>query len=153
MESQLTGTYPYLRFARDSFAAWALLGRGAGSVTLSGRGPEVTVDIGSTLGAFGARGDLGSMAGLDLALKSDAFLTRVTAEDETAVQADANRLRLLVEATRSVVLESGGLLRVVAELGGRHDGGVRRRVAAWRWAAASSTAAAASRWRCADARC
>ena len=125
VESKMTGTYPYLRYARGAVSAWGLLGRGSGSVLLSGQGPSVETDFGSTLGAFGVRGALASLAGLDLALKSDAFLTRLATEGEAAaaVSADAARLRLLLEASRSTRLASGGMMTVAAEFGGRHDGG------------------------------
>ncbi len=126
VESRLIGAYPYLRVARGAFSAWGLLGRGAGSVVLSGQGARVSHDIGSTLGAFGARSTLVSVAGLELALKSDAFLGRLVTADD-AVQSSANRMRLLVEGSRSATLDSGARLTLIGEFGGRHDAGSAER--------------------------
>ena len=122
VESSLTGAYPYVRLSRGSLSAWGLLGRAAGNVTLTGNGPATTYDLDATTGAFGARGSLASVAGLELAVKSDMFLTRVATDDAAATDADATRLRLLIEASRSTTLDTG-LLKLVGEVGARHDGG------------------------------
>ena len=126
VESTLTGVYPYVRFERGVLGIWGLLGRGAGSVTLSGARGERDFDLGSTLGAFGVRGDLASFAGLEFALKSDAFLGRLGTDDDgsgTDISADASRFRLLVEASRAVRTETGALVTAVSEFGFRQDGG------------------------------
>ncbi|MXY53676.1 MAG: hypothetical protein F4Y86_14290 [Gammaproteobacteria bacterium] len=122
VESTLTGAYPYVRVDRGALTAWGMLGGGAGSVTLAGVGGERSVDIGGRLGAFGARGTLASLAGLDLAVKSDAFLARLATADES-LYADANRFRLLLEASRTVRTQAGALVTAVSEFGVRHDGG------------------------------
>ena len=122
VESTLTGAYPYVRMDRGGLTAWGMLGGGAGSVTLAGVGGERSVDIGARLGAFGARGTLASLAGLELAVKSDAFLARLATANES-LYADANRFRVLLEASRAVRTQAGAVVAAVSEFGVRYDGG------------------------------
>ncbi len=122
VESTLTGAYPYVRVERGPFTGWGMFGRGAGSVTLFGAGGERSHDIGGSLGAFGARGTLASIGGLQLAVKSDAFLASLDTDTEVT-SATANRFRLLVEASRALRTDAGAVVSAVSELGWRLDGG------------------------------
>ena len=77
----------------------------------------------------GARGALLSAAeanGFALALRSDAFWARMTSdavEGLKSAEADASRLRLIVEGSRAFEVGEGSTLTPSVELGLRHDGG------------------------------
>ena len=129
VESTLTSVNPYVRYeANDRLTAWGLLGYGTGDMTISGKSP-VRTDLMMRLGATGARGVLlkaGEDGGIDLALRGDAFLVRMVSEaaaNTVATKAEASRLRLVLEAGRSLALGEGAMLTPAIELGLRHDGG------------------------------
>ena len=134
--STLTGVYPYARLALDErFSLWGLAGGGRGTLTLTGsdRSPRQT-DIDMTMGALGARAALlspGQAEDLALDLRSDAFWVRTRSDalhstragNLASTRSDASRLRLFLEGTRSVTLDTGGTLTPSLEVGVRHDGG------------------------------
>ena len=63
---------------------------------------------------------------MDLALRADAFFVETEAgavSNEGGTEADASRVRLLLEGSRAFAVEGGGVLTPGAELGLRHDGG------------------------------
>ena len=137
-ESTLTTVSPYLRFKlTERVSAWGLAGFGTGDMTLvqdartdPERARTVTrTDLRLRLGAVGARGALleqDDAGGMDLALKADAFLVRMDSEkaaNSAATQADASRVRLVLEGGRSFALGEGVTFRPSLELGLRHDGG------------------------------
>ena len=131
VESALTGVHPYARVeVNERVRAWGLLGFGAGEMTLrpEGRDP-IRTDLDLRLGAVGARGALlepGETGGVDLALEADAFLVRTEsakAPNTAATTADASRLRLALEGSRSFVLGDSAALTPGLEVGLRHDGG------------------------------
>ena len=134
--STLTGVYPYARLALDErFSLWGLAGGGRGTLTLTGsdRSPRQT-DIDMTMGALGARAALlspGQSEDLALDLRSDAFWVRTRSDalhstragNLASTRSDASRLRLFLEGTRSVTLDTGGTLTPSLEVGVRHDSG------------------------------
>ena len=129
VESGLTGVYPYLRVnVTDRVFAWGLLGHGRGNMTFPSVGRPSETDIRLNMGAFGARGvllDPGSSR-IGLALKSDVFLVGMSTEAHLGgieVMADANRVRLLLEASERREVGPGEILVSTAEMGLRHDGG------------------------------
>ena len=121
--------------ASDRLSVWGLLGYGTGDMTLTQaargeRAEKVTrTDISMRLGAAGARGVLlkaGEDGGIDFALRGDAFLVQMESEkaaNTVETQADASRLRLVLEAGRPFALGEGAVLTPGLELGLRHDGG------------------------------
>ena len=132
--SRLTTVSPYLRFAlSERSAIWGLVGYGTGEMTISrndNASPKARTDLDMRLVAGGVRSALLDPAGtdgLDLALKADAFLMEIdaaAAPDTAATQAEASRLRLLLEGARTFTLGDGGrTLTPSLELGLRHDGG------------------------------
>ena len=132
--SRLTTVSPYLRFAlSERSALWGLVGYGTGEMTISrndGASPKARTDLDMRLFAGGVRSALLDPAGtdgLDLALKADAFLMRIdaaAAPDTAATEAEASRLRFLLEGARTFALGDGGrTLTPSLELGLRHDGG------------------------------
>ena len=137
VESTLTSVYPYARVALgERVLVWGLAGYGRGELTLteesdeSEAGPNrYTTDLSMTMGALGARGALLSAAeanGFALALRSDAFWVRMTSdavEGLEGAEADASRLRLILEGSRAFEAGGGSTLTPSVELGLRHDGG------------------------------
>ena len=137
LESSLTGVHPYARVSvNERVQAWGLLGFGSGEMTMreapnAHRDHAVVTrtDIEMRLGAVGARGALmeaGETGGLDLALEADAFLVQMEsakAANTEATEADASRLRLALEGSRSFALGEGAVLTPGLEVGLRHDGG------------------------------
>ena len=136
IESSLTSVNPYARLdVTERVSTWVLLGYGTGEMTMTeaateSRPREVTkTDIEMRLGALGARGALlrpDEAGGLDVAVRADAFLARTEWEkvsNEGDTQADASRLRVILEGSRAFALGEGSVLKPGLELGLRHDGG------------------------------
>ena len=85
LEQTLTSLHPYLRYAvTERLAVWGLLGYGWGELTLApDTGSALTTDTALLMGAFGGRGILLAAAesgGFELATRTDAMLTRTTAD-------------------------------------------------------------------------
>ena len=136
VESTLTSIHPYLR-ARlsERTSVWAMGGVGAGKLTLAEKGgTPVRTDIRMRMGAGGAKGTLvpaPETGGLELSVKSDAFWVRSSSDAVRsrttgtlqAAEADATRVRLVLEGERAFALDGGGTLTPTIEMGARHDGG------------------------------
>ena len=128
VESTLLSAYPYLRYTlSERLSVWSVLGLGEGGLTLDiERNDErVETDVSLAMAAFGARGKLLSVAGYDLAVKTDVLFVRTESEAATglaAADARTRRLRLTLEGSREVKFESG-VLTPSLEIGLRHDGG------------------------------
>ena len=131
LENALTSIHPYLRYAvNERLDVWGVLGYGWGDVTLQ-PDPGATLETGTTLmmGAFGGRGLLLAAAdtgGFQLATRTDAMLTRMTSDAVAGLQAseaEAHRLRLVLEGTRDVTWPDGRRLTPAVEIGLRHDWG------------------------------
>ena len=137
VESTLTGLYPYGRYeASERLSLWGIAGYGAGTLALTPEGgTAVETDTDMTMGAVGARGvavEAPAEGGLELAVRSDALLLRISSDSArdgdggrlAAADADVNRLRLCLEgAWRGIETEGGGSLTPTLEVGLRHDGG------------------------------
>lgn len=129
VESTLSSVYPYLRVRMaDRVSAWGLGGFGRGEMSFPGAGTTGETGIGMQMGALGARGDLMNPAGpgISLALKSDAFLVRMSTDESagtTPVETDASRVRFLLEAASHVQVGASGLFAPLIEVGVRMDGG------------------------------
>ena len=132
VESSLMSLYPYGRYRlTDRVDVWGLAGYGAGAMTLAGDAGRTETDIEMQMGAVGARAKvLEPLAGLSVAVKTDALWLRVSSEaardarggDLGGAGARVSRLRLVVEGTRSFEL-GGGTLTPTVEFGLRHDAG------------------------------
>ena len=134
IESRVTGVWPYLRYdPNDRVRAWGLVGYGAGDMTLSrGRGNPAAwrADLDMRLFVAGLRRAVltpGEYGGVDLAQRADAFLVQMASAavpDMAATQTEASRLRLLLEGSRTFVVDGRDrTLTPGLELGLRHDGG------------------------------
>ena len=131
LENTLTSLHPYLRYVvTDRLDVWGLLGYGWGDLTLE-PGPGVTLetDTNFIMGAVGARGILMAATdsgGFELATRTDALFTRMSSDAVTGLasaDADAHRLRLVLEGTREVTWPKGQNLTPAVEVGLRHDWG------------------------------
>ena len=127
VEATLTSMHPYLRYrASERLSMWGVLGFGRGEMTLEEKARRAGTDIEMRMGAFGVRGELMRVGGFDLALKSDALLAQVDADEKNgleAVSTEATRLRVMLEASREVSMKGGGRFTPSVEAGLRHDGG------------------------------
>ena len=131
-ESTMTAVSPYARLKlTERVSAWGLAGFGTGDMTIrfdDGVMDPIRTDIGMRMGAFGARGALleqDASGGMDLALKADAFFVRMDSEkaaNSVETEADASRVRLVLEGGRAYALSDTATLRPSLELGLRHDG-------------------------------
>ena len=129
--STLTSLHPYLRYAvNERVEVWSVLGYGWGDLTLEpGTGGTLETDTTLLMGSFGGRGILLAAvdnAGYQLATRTDAMLTRTTAgavAGLAATDAEAHRLRLVLEGTRDVTWPEGQRVTPTVELGVRHDWG------------------------------
>ena len=135
LEQTLTSIHPYLRYAvNDRLDVWGLFGYGWGDLTLEqGTGTTYETDTTLAMGAFGGRGILlpaGETGGFELATRTDAMLTRTSSDavqtaDGNMVSADAeaHRLRLVLEGSRGFAWAEGRRLTPTMEVGLRHDWG------------------------------
>ena len=135
LDNALTRIHPYLRYAvTERLAVWGMLGYGWGDLSLQpGTAEPWEPDTTLLMGAFGGRGLLLGAAdsgGFQLATRTDAMLTRTTSNAVTtdrrnlaASEADAHRLRLVLEGSRGFTWPEGRTLTPTLEIGLRHDWG------------------------------
>ena len=135
LEQTLTSIHPYLRYAvNDRLDVWGLFGYGWGELDLEMDNDEpLETDTTLVMGAFGGRGILLSAAeagGFQLATRTDAMLTRTTSDavqtadgNMASGDADAHRLRLVLEGSRGFTWAEGRRLTPTMEVGLRHDWG------------------------------
>ena len=127
VEMQLTSAHPYLHWTPfHGLGVWGSVGFGRGGATLSDEKGAVETGISMRMTALGARRELMPIGRFGLAIKADAFLVQMAAdehEDLPGVQADTSRMRLALEGSRSFEFEGGSLITGTMELGALSDGG------------------------------
>ena len=131
LEQTLTSVHPYLRYAvTDRLAVWGLLGFGTGQMEMEVATGEIReADTDLLMGAFGGRGILLAAAesgGFQLATRTDAMLTRTSSDAVAGMasgDAEAHRLRLVLEGSRGFTWAEGRRLTPTMEVGLRHDWG------------------------------
>ncbi len=127
VEMQLTSAHPYLHWTPfHGLGVWGSVGFGRGGATLSDEKGAVETGISMRMTALGARRELMPIGRFGLAIKADAFLVQMAAdehEDLPGVQADTSRMRLALEGSRSFEFEGGSLITGTLELGALSDGG------------------------------
>ena len=135
LEQTLTSIHPYLRYAvNDRLDVWGLFGYGWGELDLEMDNDEpLETDTTLVMGAFGGRGILlaaPESGGFQLATRTDAMLTRTTSDavqtadgNMASGEADAHRLRLVLEGSRGFTWAEGRRLTPTMEVGLRHDWG------------------------------
>ena len=132
MESTLASLNPYAHYElNETTSLWGVLGYGRGNLRLTPQGAESALEtaLSNRMAAFGGRGLLqvrsGDAGRFELALRSDALLTRTHSEAVqglAAAQVATSRVRLLLEGSGSVPVWSG-MLSPSLEAGLRYDGG------------------------------
>ena len=131
LASTLTSLHPYLRYAvNERLDVWGVLGYGWGELEMKQDSGETrATDTTLVLGAFGGRGLLLTAAdtgGVQLATRTDAMLTRTSSEAVAGLQAsdaDAHRVRVILEGSREFAWAEGRRLTPTVEVGLRHDWG------------------------------
>ena len=135
--STATMAMPYARLAlSERVSVWGLAGTGSGALTIDidGSVPQsYRTGLAMTLAAAGVRGDLVKPAeagGFALALKADSFWVRAESDRVVsgfghlaAAQGESNRVRAVLDGSRTFSLASGATLAPSLEFGLRHDGG------------------------------
>ena len=133
LRSTLTSLSPYLHYEwSETTSLWGVFGYGVGSLRLTPEGAEsaLETDLSNLMAAFGGRGLLSVRSGdagrFELALRSDALLTRTESEAVRGLegaQGATSRVRLMLEGCGSLPLASGGMLTPKLEAGLRYDAG------------------------------
>ena len=133
VQSTLTSLSPYVHYERsETTSLWGVFGFGSGSLRLTPEGAEsaLETDLSNLMAAFGGRGLLSVRSGdagqFELALRSDALLTRTDSEAVQGLesaQGATSRVRLMLEGSGSMPLASGGMLTPRLEAGLRYDAG------------------------------
>ena len=130
LDVSITGLHPYLRYSPDDTNEfWAILGLGQGEITneRAGSAEREASDIDMRMAAAGARRNLVSDKGWNLALLGDVGIAQIETEDGVqAIQGlsvDTWRGRLGVEGSHTALLENGYAVTTFAEVAGRYDGG------------------------------
>ena len=129
LETTLTAFYPYGRWTlSDGLELRGVLGVGTGEARHdSGNGEVGTGGLKMRMASLGMQRALPEFAGMALAVRADASLTRLdTGNGPDAIHglsADSWRLRAGMEASRRVVIASGRELEPFIEATVRQDGG------------------------------
>ncbi len=131
LEQTLTSLHPYLRYAvTDRLDVWGLVGYGWGELEMTqAGGGTIETDTSLMLGAFGGRGLLlapEATGGFQLATRTDAMFTRTSSDaaaNSAATDADAHRVRVILEGSRGWTGAAGQTFTPTVELGLRHDWG------------------------------
>ena len=129
VDVQLTSLLPYAHWQpRPGLGLWGLLGAGWGEMDLKDvrDSTTYTTALTSWLGAVGGRQALTTWQGIDLAAKTDAFLTTLRSEAKTnlpGARGHAERVRLLLEGQTAVALSPVSRVQPRLEVGGRWDSG------------------------------
>lgn len=130
----LTSVNPYVGWqASDSINVWAAAGYGWGDVEINDDAADTQEsDLEQQMVAAGVSGLLSSSGEVDqggmttVRIKAEAAYTWADIDGEGTLEGltlDANRSRLMLEATHEQALESGGTLSSSLEVGVRSDGG------------------------------
>ena len=129
LETTLTALYPYARLrVSDGLELRGVLGVGNGEARhWLGEEPRETGNLTMQMGSLGVRQALPALAGLDLAVRADASLARLEADDGPdhvdGLSADSTRLRAGLEASRRLALDGESALVPFVEAAARRDGG------------------------------
>ena len=119
---------PYAHWTvRPGLGVWGLLGAGWGDAELTDPDGEVKTDVHMLMAAGGARQEVATLYGVDLAVKTDAFLVALESDAKTGLideaKADAERVRLMLEGRREWTVSEYARVVPSLELGGRWDAG------------------------------
>ena len=131
VDVELTSVLPYAHWRPwPGLGVWGVLGAGWGDAELADTAGKVKTDLEMLMAAVGARQDVATWRGVDLAVKTDAFFTELEAENAPGLPrtvGDAQRVRLMLEGGTAWALAGASELRPSLEVGGRWDGGKAER--------------------------
>lgn len=124
--TRLGTVYPYARygFLNGKAQLWALTGFGGGTLELEAEGETMTTDVELQMLAFGVKGDVLELYGVNLAIKSDAAFSHFATRSITnlpTVRSKPQRLRTALEARYPWRINAESELTPSVELGGRLD--------------------------------
>ena len=126
----ITSIHPYIGWTSGSLDFWATLGYGSGDLELTDKAAPQSGNLSSDLNlqtlALGGSGVVMQTGKTTLRLKAEAMQTQLEVEASTqlaALEVDARRLRMTLEATRAQALDSEAQFESSLEAGVRHDGG------------------------------
>ena len=130
LDLDMTTLLPYVHWTLcNGIDLWAMAGLGNGDAMLTDDLGEARTDTALRLAATGLRRELAETATLSWALKADAVIASLRADEVlgalAAADADVQRLRLLVEGRREWSASGNEQSRLGAgfEFGARYDGG------------------------------
>ena len=129
VDVEMTSILPYAHWQpTPSLGVWSMLGAGWGdmAVETAGAGLRRTTDLSFYMGAVGGRQALITWRGIDVAAKTDAFLSTVKSDGTVnlaAARGHARRMRLLMEGRTAVDLSPVSRVSPRLEVGGRWDSG------------------------------
>lgn len=128
LETTLNGVYPYVLWQVPSYIVevWGIGGFGSGKVESN----EMTNDLSMRMFLFGARAQLvgSGIEGLDLGVIGDAGITNLTAADSehaslSDLEAGVHRVRVGLEGSGTIEMDSGMHVSPLVQVTGRYDGG------------------------------
>ncbi len=129
LEAALTSVYPYGRWTLDDgLELRAVVGAGWGEARHKPEaGKAGTGGLSMRMASLGVRRALPNVAGMALALRADASVTRIETGDGPeaihGLSADSWRLRAGLEASRRIALAGDGAFEPFFEAAARRDGG------------------------------
>ncbi len=129
LETELTAVYPYGRWTvSEGLELRGVLGAGWGEARHRLEDEtEETGDLAMRMASLGLRHALPPVAGIDLAARADASMTRMETEEGPdpvhGLTADSWRLRAGMEASRRFALDDATALTPFVEAAARRDGG------------------------------
>ena len=125
-EIDLTSTHPYIGWKIGQLDLWATTGYGEGTVNITQNKLTRSSDINLQTIGMGGSGQVWESGATQMRLKGETVWSQLEIEGSAALnplQVDARRMRLSLETTHKINLQSGGLFAPSLAVGMRHDGG------------------------------
>lgn len=129
LETDTTSVFPYASYRVNSRTlVWGVIGRGSGEATvLNGDEVQDQSDLSSTLAIVSARTEWQHRRGINLGLRGDAAVAKLSTDSGTGEAADldssVNRYRLGLDVSSTYPSVLGGAIAPFGELAYRVDGG------------------------------
>ena len=127
IDIRLISAHPYWHWsASHGLALWGSLGVGLGGAVLSDEKGAVETGVAMRMAAVGARRELARLGRFDVAVKADAFLVRMSADEHVnlpGVQTDTSRARMALQGSRTLEFGNGSHLTGSLEFGALADAG------------------------------
>ena len=125
-EIDLTSTHPYIGWKIGQLDLWATTGYGEGTVNITQNKLTRSSDINLQTIGMGGSGQVWESGATQMRLKGETVWSQLEIEgsaDLNPLAVDARRMRLSLETTHKINLQSGGLFAPSLAVGMRHDGG------------------------------